>query len=172
MLASTLCPLRRQNRCLAIMPRCDLTADSTSYLLISQFVTLLLYSNLRSIMCLLIIIALRARLSFGAQHHAFFIQQETLHRVCVCTPNFATALLAELSGIVTDDIAMRLAHSAAAHSLIQQSDRHIAAAFLLASAWWWQDLKMVSESLTAEWLSATDDNRYLSPETQGLSSEA
>ena len=53
----------------------------------------------------------REKLSFDAHHTSIFIQQETrLHK---------------LSGLatVTDDNAVRLAHSAAAHSLKQQRDR-------------------------------------------------
>ena len=53
----------------------------------------------------------REKLSFDAHHTSIFtgIQQETrLHK---------------LSGLATDDIAVRLAHSAAAHSLKQQRDR-------------------------------------------------
>ena len=51
----------------------------------------------------------REKLSFDAHHTSIFIQQETrLHK---------------LSGLATDDIAVGLAHSAAAHSLKQQRDR-------------------------------------------------
>ena len=51
----------------------------------------------------------REKLSFDAHHTSIFIQQETL--------------LPKLSGIATDAITMRVASSAAAHSIIQRIDR-------------------------------------------------
>ncbi len=63
----------------------DLTADS--YLFIVAFITLLLYSNLRSILCLLIIVAFQA-----TYFHFMLNTKKFSYNRTLCSPNLAAFL--------------------------------------------------------------------------------